>query len=256
MKIYILVEDTKKEKGFLSEHGLSVYFEKDRKKFLFDLGQSNMFLRNAKKLNLDLEDIDYLIFSHGHYDHTGGLPFLKNGNKLRIIAHPHVLLPRYNKEKYIGFPENSDVSKIELNENPFRLTKKVWFLGRIPGERKNYLGYYISEGVRRKDFLLDDSALVVDEESRLIVLAGCAHSGIANIAKYASELFSGKKITLVGGFHMLNYSTEEISKTIKELKKLNVIKVYPGHCTGDAAMEALLNSFGGERLYSGKVLEI
>ncbi|MBU0627906.1 MAG: MBL fold metallo-hydrolase [Nanoarchaeota archaeon] len=256
MKLYILVEDTRREKEFESEHGLSVYFEKDGKKFVLDLGQSSIFLRNAQKLNLDLKDVDYLVFSHGHYDHTGGLPFFPINNKLRIIAHPHSLLPKYDGERYIGFPNKSDNVIMELKENPIKLTEHVWFLGQIPGERKTNLGHYIKGGIQNKDFLLDDSALVILGGDRLVIIAGCAHSGIVNIVKSAIRLFHKKEIILIGGFHMLRYSKEEIEETITRLKELNVAKVYPGHCTGNAAIEALLASFKGERLYSGKVLEV
>jgi len=256
MRIHILVEDTKNEKGVESEHGLSVYFEKDGKKFLLDMGQSGMFLRNARKFNVDLKDIDYLVFSHGHYDHTGGLPYFKPGKQTRIIAHPHSLLPKYDGERYIGFPKKADKFIIELEEKPFQLTEHVWFLGQIPGERKTHLGHYIKENARHKDFLLDDTALAINEKNHLILLAGCAHSGIVNIVKCAINLFSKKEVILIGGFHMLNYSGEEVHKTIEELKKLNITTVYPGHCTGNAAIEALLSSFRGERLHSGKVLEV
>lgn len=256
MKIYILVEDTKGKDQFESEHGLSIYFEKDGKKFLFDLGQSSMFLRNAKKTDLELKDCDYLIFSHGHYDHTGGLPYFQKSNKLRIIAHPHCVLPKYDRERYIGFPSNADSSVMEIHEKLLKLTEHVCFLGQIPGERKTSLGHYIKDGIKIEDFLLDDTALTINEENQLIILAGCAHSGIVNITKYAMQLFPKKGIILIGGFHMLNFSKEEIKQTIEELKKLNVTAVYPGHCTGNTAIGALLNSFGGKRLYSGKVLEV
>lgn len=256
MKIHILVEDTKIRSNFESEHGLSVYFEKDGKKFLLDLGQTGMFLRNAKKLNINLKDVDYLVFSHGHYDHTGGLPYFKPGGNTKIIAHPHSLFPKYDGERYIGFPIKADNFMMELKEKPLKLTEHVWYLGQIAGERKNSLGHYLKDKVKHKDFLLDDSALVINEKEKLIIIAGCAHSGIANIIKYAVKLFSDKEITVIGGFHMLNYSYEEIHNTIEELKQLNITRLYPGHCTGNAAIEALLSSFSGERLYSGRVLEV
>ncbi len=256
MKIFILVEDTKKEQEFESEHGLSVYFEKQGKKFLFDTGQSGMFLRNAQRLGVDLADIDYLIFSHGHYDHTGGFPFLHMNDKVRIIAHPHCVLPKYGGKRYIGFPKGYDTSLMELKEKPVRLTEEVWFLGQIPGERKQGLGHQMKDGVPQEDFLLDDTAAVINEKDRLTIIAGCAHSGIATIVRYAARLFPKKTITLIGGFHMLNYSPEDINKTIKELKELGVVKVYPGHCTGNAAIEALLSAFPGERLSSGKIVEV
>jgi len=255
MKIYVLVEDTKKDKKFESEHGLSIYFKNDKKKFLFDLGQSNIFLKNAAKLNLNLNKIDYLIFSHGHYDHTGGFKFLKLFEGTRVIAHPHCFYPKYKGNKYIGFPKDTNNIICELKEKPTKITKNVYFLGQIPGER-DQLGEYIKDNIRHKDFLLDDSALAITDKNRLIIVSGCAHSGIVNIVKYAKGLFKAKEIIVIGGFHMLKYPDEKINKVIEKLKKLNVTEIFPGHCTGENAIRKLLASFKGERLHSGKIIKV
>jgi len=220
MKIYVLVEDKKEDEKFEAEHGLSIYFEKDNKKFLFDTGQSNIFLENAKKLGINPEEIDYLILSHGHYDHTGGLTYLRLNCKTDIITHPHSLFLKYDGERYIGFPEYKDDWIILLKERPTQLTKKVHFLGQILGERKYSLGHYIRNSVKNRDFLLDDSAMALVEDDTLIILSGCAHSGIVNIVRYAKKLFNKEKIIVIGGFHMLNYSDKEIDNTLNELKKL------------------------------------
>jgi 7,8-dihydropterin-6-yl-methyl-4-(beta-D-ribofuranosyl)aminobenzene 5'-phosphate synthase len=256
MKISILVEDTKKDAKFEAEHDLSVYFEKDGKKFLLDLGQSDMFLRNAKELNINLDEINYIIFSHGHYDHTRGLPYFPIKDNLKIIAHPDCLLPKFQGDRYIGFPKDLDNLTIELKEKPAKLTSNVHFLGQIPGERRHSLGEYIKKGIKHTDFLLDDSALAIIEGNKLIVLAGCAHSNIINIVRYAKGLFKAKEVILIGGFHMLDYSDKEIEETMIELKKLGVKKIFPGHCTGKKAIEMLLGSFEGERIYSGKIIEV
>jgi len=255
MKFYILIEDTSKE-GFEAEHGLSIYFEKNRKKFIFDLGQSNKFLKNAEKLKIKLNKIDFLVFSHGHFDHTGGLPYFQVNEGLKIICHPDCLLPKYYRKKYIGFPKNMDNLLADLKNKPFKLTKNVLFLGEIPGKRRSPLGEYVKGGIKKADFLLDDSALVIFEDDRAIIIAGCAHSGIVNIVRYVHKLFKAKKIIVVGGLHMLDYSDEEINRTIEKLKKLSVVKIFPGHCTGKKAIEELLASFSGERLYSGKIIEV
>jgi len=255
MNIYILVEDKKEDIKFEAEHGLSIYFGKDDKKFLFDTGQSDLFLKNANKLGISLSKIDYLIFSHGHYDHTGGLEYLPLSDKTKIIAHPHSLLPKYKGKRYIGFPKFKDDWVVLLKDKPVKLTKNVYFLGQIPGERRSSLGYYIKNNVKSRDFLLDDSAIAIIEDKNLIILSGCAHSGIVNIIKHAKKLFNPKEIIVIGGFHMLNYSDKEIGDTINELKKLKVVKIYPGHCTGQKAVKKLLNYFDGENLYPGKVIK-
>jgi 7,8-dihydropterin-6-yl-methyl-4-(beta-D-ribofuranosyl)aminobenzene 5'-phosphate synthase len=253
MKLYILTEDTAIP-GFESEHGLSVYFEKDGKKFLFDTGQTDIFLKNAEKFGITLTDIDYLIFSHGHYDHTGGLQKFKINKKTKIVCHPLCIKPKYDGKRYIGFPKVK--LDIKFSEVFLKLSDNVYFLGEIPGERKKSLGEVVDEDERKKDFLLDDTGIAITEGDNLIVIAGCAHSGIANIAKYAFLKFPEKKIIVIGGFHMLNYSADEIRKTGEELKKSNVIKVYPGHCTGKEGLAALLNQFPGEKLSAGKQIDV
>jgi 7,8-dihydropterin-6-yl-methyl-4-(beta-D-ribofuranosyl)aminobenzene 5'-phosphate synthase len=255
MKLHILVEDKKEDIKFEAEHGLSIYFEKDNKKFLLDTGQSDLFLINSKKLGLDLSKTDYVLLSHGHYDHTGGLVNFKFSEKVEVIMHPHCLYPKYDGKRHIGFPKFKSDWIISLKEKPTRITKSVHFLGQIPGERRSNLGHYIKDDIRNSDFLLDDSAVAIIEEDKLIVLSGCAHSGIVNIVEYAKELFHKEKIIVVGGFHMLNYSCKEIDNTIIKLKELGVNKIYPGHCTGETAIKKLLESFSGERLYSGKVID-
>ena len=92
MIIKTLVENTSLSKDFGSEHGLSLYIETKDSKILFDVGASELFLENAKKLNVDISNVDYLIISHGHYDHGGGLRgFLCKNTKLRyFFAHWHL----------------------------------------------------------------------------------------------------------------------------------------------------------------------
>ncbi|MFH0876336.1 MAG: MBL fold metallo-hydrolase [archaeon] len=256
MKIIIIVEDTKKENSFESEHGLSVYFEINNKKIMFDLSQSSMFLRNAKKLNIGLSDINYLVFSHGHYDHTGGFSSFPLNKNLKIIAHPDSILPKYAGERYIGFPIDKTDSEIDFNDEPVWLTESCIFLGTIPGERKASLGYYIKDNMAYDDFLIDDTALVIRDKKKLLIITGCAHSGIINIVKYAKQFFNENKIIIIGGFHMSKFTEKEIKNTIEELKKQGVAKVFPGHCTGDKAIKAIINSIGGEQLYSGKIIEV
>ena len=88
MIIKTLVENTALSKNFGSEHGLSLYIEANSHKILFDVGASELFLENAKKLNVDISEVDYLIISHGHYDHGGGLrAFLRENTKAEVFLH-------------------------------------------------------------------------------------------------------------------------------------------------------------------------
>lgn len=251
----ILVEDHKKPEGIGAEHGLSIYLETGEKKILFDTGQSGLFLENAKKMGLDLSDLDYVVISHGHYDHTGGLGYLSEGCGAIIVAHPDYLFPKYDGKRSIGIPAEA---KLEtwLSQTPLDLAEGVVFLGEIPGVRKTFGQCVGADGVTRDDPLFDDTGIAVLEGKRAVVLCGCAHSGIVNIAKYAKKLCDPKEMVLVGGFHLHDRTEKEIMDVIKELKALNVSSVYCGHCTGKKATELLLKEFGGEELYSGMILNL
>ena len=119
MMIKTLVENTAQSKNFGTEHGLSLYIETNNRKILFDVGASELFLDNAKKLNVDICDVDYLIISHGHYDHGGGLEaFLRENTKAEVflnrLAFGGFYAVRSNDElEYIGLDaglkENSQI---------------------------------------------------------------------------------------------------------------------------------------------------
>lgn len=87
MRIVTLIENLVYKQGFIAEHGLAIFIETENRKILFDTGQSGLFLQNAQKLGIAIDDIDGLVLSHGHYDHTGGLyPFLEKNSKAKIFA--------------------------------------------------------------------------------------------------------------------------------------------------------------------------
>jgi 7,8-dihydropterin-6-yl-methyl-4-(beta-D-ribofuranosyl)aminobenzene 5'-phosphate synthase len=192
MRFYVLVEDTTNDAEFKAEHGLSIYFEEDEKKFLLDTGQTALFTENAKRLGVDLGQIDYVILSHGHYDHTGGLPYLPIDSKVKILTHPYNIYPKYDETRTIGFPEVKSDWNISFSEIPRQLTPHVCYLGQIPGEGRESLGRYVKDNVSQTDYLLDDSAVAIHDGERLIVVCGCAHLEVFN----GERLCSGKIVEI------------------------------------------------------------
>ena len=112
MLIKTLVENTSISKDFGSEHGLSLYVETKKHKILFDVGASDLFLQNAKKLNVNIADVDFLVISHGHYDHGGGLKtFLKENTKAEVFLH------RLAFEKHYAIRPNDELEFVGLDED-------------------------------------------------------------------------------------------------------------------------------------------
>ena len=115
MKLKVLVDNnTFIDEYYLGEPAVSYYIEDEGAKILFDTGYSDAFIRNAESMNINLEDIDKVIISHGHNDHTGGLEYLvKNihNKDIEIIAHPHCFYKKYFEGNYIGTPISKE--KIE-----------------------------------------------------------------------------------------------------------------------------------------------
>ncbi len=106
IKLRILVDNETRD-GLIAEHGFSLLIEVDGEKILFDTGQTNALFLNAEQLGVTLEELDTLVLSHGHYDHTGGLPrLLRISHNVRVYCHAAAFLPRYSKKKgFTGLPK-------------------------------------------------------------------------------------------------------------------------------------------------------
>ncbi len=122
MIIKTLVENTSISKEYGSEHGLSLYIETQGQKVLFDVGASGLFLENAKKLDVNIADVDFLVISHGHYDHGGGLgTFLQENTKADVFIHrlafeKHYALRPNEKLEFIGLEEGLKQDKSYLRQ--------------------------------------------------------------------------------------------------------------------------------------------
>lgn len=266
MQITVLVDNnTIVNEYFLGEPGFSLYIEVADKKILFDTGYSDVVIKNAEKLNINLYDIDYLVLSHGHDDHSGGLRFLKGGYNADkkpdlIIAGKEVFNCRIDNGVEFGCPvsenELKELFNLKISEKPFWISDDVVFLGKIP--RKNGFEKTIPSGIsnNQPDYIFEDSALAVKSEKGLIIITGCSHSGIANICEYAKEICETDSIySIIGGLHLVNSNDEVIQKTGQYLQKLNLDSLYACHCTGLKAQCCLSNYANLKEIGSGTVLK-
>ena len=171
-----------------------------------------------------------------------------------ILAHPDCFQKRFFEEgEYIGMPiELEDLKKITnviLSKELYWILKdKIVFLGEIPRENdfegNNPVGY-LENG--NKDYVMDDSAIVVKSEKGLIVISGCSHSGICNIIQYAKKVCKEEKIfAVLGGFHLFEKSITD--KTIEYFKKQNIENIYSMHCLDSYAFSQF-EKIGGKRIH-------
>jgi len=256
VKLTVLTENIASG-NFLAEHGLSYLIEHNGTKLLFDVGQSDVFLKNAEKLDVDINDVEIVVLSHGHWDHGNGLKYLK---KKTLICHPYAFIKRYRKSDHLfiglnlNFLELNKKFKLIDTRKPFYITKDIIFLGEIP--RLNSFESKTTSFVDcrdKDDFIPDDSALVIIQDNELIIVSGCAHSGICNITEYAKEISKINKIkAVIGGFH-LKSNDLQTQKTINYFKDQNITEIHPSHCTELPAIKAFQKNFITKQVSAGMV---
>ncbi len=261
LKITTLSENTVERGNFLGEWGLSVLVETDVLSLLLDAGQSISASYNADLLGVDLSRISRIVLSHGHYDHTGGLPHLlrKMRKKIEIIAHPDIWADKYSSRqgqprRYIGIPyQRHELESLgahfKLRVKPVRISDRIMTTGEIPmvTEFERIEPCLLVKGGKgfQPDELLDDQALIITAEAGLIVILGCAHRGIINTLYHAQQLTGVKKVhTVLGGCHLVDASSERIRLTIAALRDLGVQKLGVSHCTGLPAACLMAREFG------------
>jgi 7,8-dihydropterin-6-yl-methyl-4-(beta-D-ribofuranosyl)aminobenzene 5'-phosphate synthase len=261
LRITTLSENTAGIDGCLGEWGLSFLVESDEAKILFDTGQSFSLVHNAELMDVDLSQVDKIVLSHGHFDHTGGLKHVLGqiGREIEVIAHPDIWQAKYavsesGESRYIGIPfsrqelENLG-AHFKLTAEPVSISANITTSGEIPRvtDYEDIEPFLMvkNNGNFEPDTFRDDQALIIKTKPGLVVILGCAHRGIINTLYHAQKLSGVKEIdTVVGGCHLVNASEERIWRTIADLKELGVKRLGVCHCTGMAASAIMAQEFG------------
>lgn len=275
MKITVVVENTvpiSSPSPFLAEHGFSVLIEVDSTKILMDAGQTDAVVHNLSLLGLHPNDIDVIVLSHGHYDHTGGLSFiLKKRNKpVPIYAHRDIFQKRYSlngsKKRYIGIPNTKEEltslgAQWNLTVVPQEIIPGLIFSGQIPRRTDyetgdNRLVIKDNFGCDCQDSIQDDTSLYYTHKDGLVVIAGCAHSGLVNTVEAGFSLVDKQQlIGWIGGTHLGPASIDQQEKTINQLNQYAPRFIAASHCTGFTMMAELQRRFS-ERFIPGFVSQV
>lgn len=265
VKITIVVDNLAGE-GLVAEHSLSLWIENEDDRVLFDTGQGGAFANNARALDIDLRKTDMLVLSHGHYDHTGGIPYvLQHARNVNIYGHPGMVQPRYSIRNDTATPiqmprksmmviDKLPSEQLHWVRKPIFLSDKIGITGPIPRETsfEDPGGpFYLNPRGEIVDHVDDDLALWIRTDDGLIVCVGCAHSGLVNTLDYISYLNEGLRIrAVIGGFHLHNASRQRLDESIAALRLLQPEKMIPCHCTGETAVTILREGLG-DRVSSG-----
>lgn len=248
MKLVVLNDDRCDNKDLLSEHGLSFLIEQDSLKLLFDVGQSDVYLKNAEKLNINLNNVDYIVLSHGDYDHGEGLKYF-NG-KTKLVCHPHCFLERKSIRTGTSAGLNQTKQEVESkfivieSEEALKITDSIFYLGQIDRSEKidsPHLSVINFDGSINEQF--DDSGLAIKTDKGLIVISGCAHSGICNIIQHAKNVTNENKVyAVIGGFHLKKVDGES-EKVFEYFKNNNIELIMPCHCNSDEICTEFVSRF-------------
>ena len=253
----------------LAEHGLSLLIKVKRGTkshcILFDCGYTKIGVpHNIQILEIDPQQIEAIVISHGHMDHTGALyPIVESlGKSIPLIVHPDAFLsPRFlglDDGSKLEFPqaikkEDMKSTGLEIVENssPSLLADSMIAVTgeveRVTAFEKGLPNASVErDGKIEHDMILDDQALVIKlKEKGLVIISGCSHAGIINTVFYAKKITGSDKIhAVLGGFHLSGPFFEPIiEKTITEFKKIKPEIIISMHCTGWKAMKRFSEEF-------------
>lgn len=193
--------------------GFSCLIEGAEKTILFDTGRDGtLLLKNMEKLGIDSGEVDVIILSHIHGDHTDGLPAVLRKNS-DVTVYVLQSFPYQFKETVRGY----GAEVVEVSE-PIKICENAYSTGEM--------------GPRIKE-----QSLAIRTDKGLIVITGCAHPGISRIVRKVKYLFKDDILFVMGGFHLADKNRSELEVIISDFRELGVLYVAPCHCSGSLAQE-------------------
>jgi 7,8-dihydropterin-6-yl-methyl-4-(beta-D-ribofuranosyl)aminobenzene 5'-phosphate synthase len=264
MIIKALVENTSTSKEFKSIHGLSLYIETQKHKILFDLGPDKLIFKNAQKMKVNIEDIDIVIISHGHFDHGGALKtFLKINKKAKIYIKDTTFEDYYTSllcfKIYVGLDKGlQDNNRIIFTKDYLKIDDEIDLFSDVT--EKKFLPSTNNKLYKKsgKEFVPDtfehEQNLILKQNNNYTLIAGCAHNGIVNIIDKAEDIIGVEINKVISGYHLFQLSLDKdetldyLNELAKELKTRRSI-YYTCHCTGKKQYDVLHQLMGDQMNY-------
>ncbi len=275
LKITTLIENRSDlDHDLKNEHGLSMLIQTKGCTILFDTAQTGAFIENAKKLNIELKQIDHVILSHGHYDHSGGferlVPFISP--EAGIIIGEGFFDPKYKRVADNQFVYNgvsfSKQQLMNLPQSVRTITEEVTNLNseiilfRKFKQIKNYEKvnpkFYKETKIGLiQDMFEDELVLGICLEEGLVAVVGCSHVGISSILDSIVERTGKTILAVIGGLHLIEADEERINQTIQEFRNKRIQRIAVSHCTGDIAVKKMNEEMSDRFEYNntGHVIE-
>ncbi len=259
MKLIVLSENSSVSDTLEHEHGLSIYIETAEHRILFDTGAGSAFQRNAEKLGVDLATVDLLVISHGHYDHGGGLrTFLKVNSRATIYLHKQAFEAHYSKRAEGVADIGLDQTLLPNERFVFCgdqavIDENIEVFSRVRPKRLYPSCNAMLLMKRGDEFVPDDFAheqnLVIQQDGKTMLIAGCAHKGIVNIVDACKDRLGQYPDYFVGGFHLTGQrgnqsETPDVVDAIGEYLASMPARYYTCHCTGKENLQRLKRILG------------
>jgi 7,8-dihydropterin-6-yl-methyl-4-(beta-D-ribofuranosyl)aminobenzene 5'-phosphate synthase len=259
IRITVIADNITARPDLRTEHGFACWVEASGHRVLFDTGAGAVLRANAASLGVPLEQAEAIALSHGHYDHTGGLPDAwMTPDKTPLYLHAGALAARYRVSggtvKEISMPRPvremlaQHMGGVRFTNQPTEIAPGVWLTGFVPRHHHQEVAepepFFLDSCGQQADHLVDDQALFVTTTNGVVVLLGCAHAGVINTLDHIRDLTGNAPLrAVIGGMHLRAASAERLAWTVAQLQRLNPGMLAPAHCTGDAAMKVLAEAF-------------